>query len=394
MQWSSLGIQTIREDNHGILVRAGYRTGGPASQSAWLPLGTRSLARIQTLASGSGDWGSVLAQCGLPFTRAGISVAIESEDGNDTIVHCGAKGTGYASLLETAVSRPAAPSIEDPPEECPPEAFATPGVKTIAQIAKFSGLPETSQIKSLVVMADGQMILVLLRGDHQMSPVKFASVTKASAIRQATAEEIQRKFGAEAGSLGPIGVAGVRIIADDALRNRRNMISGANRTDFHLRHVTPEKDFTCEFADLRLAAPGDTSITGDLPLEFARAVIINNASDVLEAVAAMDKDGLLLPPAIAPFDVLLTPVHSDHLAAARQLEAALSGLEVLIDDRDARPGVKFKDADLIGIPWRVNLGKKLIEGKVEIVERAGSRTIQEVALDQVPVFFSDLHTPR
>jgi prolyl-tRNA synthetase len=193
-------------------------------------------------------------------------------------------------------------------------------------------------------------------------------------LRAATAEELRAAFGADGGSLGPVGVAGIRILTDETLRGRRNMVAGANRNDYHLRHVTPGEDFATEYFDLRQAAEGDRSITDGDPLEFAPVHVIRDAEDALAVIAEKksDADGLVLPLAIAPFSVIVTPVHPDRLEDARKIYQNLlaSGIDALLDDRDARPGVKFKDADLIGIPFRITVGKKFGEGLVEFVTRS------------------------
>src|SRR5262249_8732491 len=138
-----------------------------------------------------------------------------------------------------------------------PEEFHTPGKKTIADVAEFTGLPETSQMKSLVLVADGKPALVLVRGDHQLSETKFAAVSGDPEFRAAYPDEIREWFGAAAGSLGPVGVKRIPIYADLALAGRHNMIAGANRDDYHLRHVTPGEDFYAEMHDLRQVGAGD-----------------------------------------------------------------------------------------------------------------------------------------
>jgi prolyl-tRNA synthetase len=359
MIWSELGIATLREDNHPLLVRAGYRRA-----AEWLLLGKRSLAKIDALLGAGGDRGEALTRCGVKYIRAGADFVAESAAGDDVLV----QGSGYASLLGTAVSLPQPPGVADPEGDLAPEEFPTPGVKTMAQIAAFTGLPATSQIKSLVMVQDGQPVLVLLRGDHQLSPAKLPNA------RPAQAEEIRGWFGADPGSLGPVGAPPLRIVADEALRGRRNMIAGANKNDFHLRNVTPGKDFAAEFADLRQVAEGDPSLTDGGPLRFVRVALLDRAERILEAALEQlrDADGIVLPAAIAPFTVVVTPVHPDRLPAAREIYTSLlaRGHDVLLDDRDARPGVKFKDADLIGFPYRVNVGKKLADGLIELVDRA------------------------
>lgn len=368
MLWSQLSVQTLREENHPLLVRAGYRSPGHGALAEWLELGRRSLAKIARIVGEESGLGSALDRCGVRHFAASNACVVESAAGDNVLV----QGHNYAELLERAASVPKPPDVQDPDHDSPPEEFHTPGVKTIAQIAEFSGLPATSQIKSLVMMADGALLLVLLRGDHQMSQRKFALITAASNIRQATPEEIREKFGAEAGSLGPLGAEGIRILADEALRGRRNMIAGANRNDYHVRNVTPGRDFTPEFAGLRLAGEGDACVHGG-PLSFRPVAVVEAAADILTASAAQnfDADGLALPAAIAPFLAVVTPVHPERLAAAREIYSTLraAGCDAVLDDRDARPGVKFKDADLIGFPYRINVGKKLTEGLVEFVAR-------------------------
>ncbi len=369
MLWSELAIATLREDNHPLLVRAGYLRG-----REYLFLGQRALAKITALRRDDG----ALERCGVAYIAAGDDFVAESDSGDEVLV----RGTNYAALAAKAVSVAQPPTVPDPQGELQPEEFHTPGVKTIAQIAEFTGLPATSQIKSLVMVQDGQPLLILLRGDHQLSPAKLPGA------RQAEAEEIRNWFGADPGSLGPVGARGVKIIADEALRGRRNMIAGANRTDYHLRNVTPGEDFAAEFADLRQVAAGDTSITDGGPLHFSKVTLLDTPERILSAAAEQnhDADGLMLPAAIAPFTVVITPVHPERLAAAREIYQRLlsAGHDALLDDRDARPGVKFKDADLIGFPYRINVGKKLAEGLVEVVERR-SRKSTDVPVGEINI---------
>jgi prolyl-tRNA synthetase len=343
---------------------------------------------------------------------------VQSEAGEDLVAAC--KGCGYSANLEKAVSQAALPEIEDPAGEHTLEPFHTPGRKTIREVADFTGLPETSQMKSLVLVADGKPVLALLRGDHQLSEPKFAAIMGDPEFRTASAEEIREWFGADAGSLGPVGVKNMTIIADRALAGRRNMLAGANRDDYHLRHVTPGKDFEAELYDLRKVAEGDECTHCGRPLEIRKTVEIGHIFKlgykysetmglrVLNAegkeitpimgsygigierllAAAIelyhDPDGMVLPPAIAPFLVVVTPANN---ADEAQMETARTiydrslerGWDALLDDRDERPGVKFKDADLIGVPYRITVGKKLGGGMVELVER-NSRKMTDVAV--------------
>jgi prolyl-tRNA synthetase len=338
---------------------------------------------------------------------------VPSEAGEDFVVVCAQ--CGYKANMEKAVSKPAAPAVDDPAGDLEPEEFHTPGRKTIAEVAAFTGLPETSQMKSLVMVVDGKPLLALLRGDHQLSETKFGSVAGDPEFRPARPEEIKEWFGADAGSLGPMGVNNMPILADTALEGRRNMIAGANKDDHHLRHVTPGEDFQPEFKDLRQVAAGDTCPHCGCALEIKKAVEVGHIfklgyrysdgmglrvlnADGKEVTPIMgsygigieriltsaielyhDKDGIVLPAAIAPFQVVITPVNTAEaaqVAAAGEIYRAClaMGLDALLDDRDERPGVKFKDADLIGIPFRIVAGKKLASGMVELVERRGKKS--------------------
>jgi prolyl-tRNA synthetase len=344
-------------------------------------------------------YSKVFDHCGLKYmvveAQSGASFAAASEAGNSVVVRC--VGCGNAASVENAAARATPPSIADPDGDFVPEPFHTPGRKTIADVADFTGLPETSQMKSLVLVADGQPILALVRGDHSLNETKFAQVMHTAEFRPAHAEEILEWFGAEAGSLGPVGVKNLRIVADEALRGRRNMIAGANKDDYHLRHVTPGEDFESEYFDLRQVIPGEACFRCGGPLDFVQCIEIasvhkagccggNNGSynlyleRVLSAAAELhhDQDGMALPAAIAPFDVVITPVSITDAALRSASEEIYEScremdLDTLFDDREERPGVKFKDADLIGIPYRITIGKKLADGMVEVVERRNKK---------------------
>ncbi|MCC6395147.1 MAG: proline--tRNA ligase [Bryobacterales bacterium] len=337
---------------------------------------------------------------------------VASDAGEDLIV-IGEK-SGYAANLEKAVSRPIPPALPDPEGGLAPEEFHTPGRKTIEEVAAFTNLPATSQIKSLVMMADGKPVLALLRGDHQLSETKFASVTGAAEVRPAHPAEMRDWMGADAGSLGPVGITKMRVVADLALEGRRNMICGANKDDYHLRHVTPGEDFQAEFHDLRQVAPGDTEANTGEALKIVKSMEIGHifklgykysqsmglrvtdehGKEVTPIMGSYgigierilcgaielfhDADGMMLPSSIAPFQVVITPVNSKD-AALREASEALykeclaMGVDALLDDRDERPGVKFKDSDLIGIPFRLTMGKKLAQGLVELYVRNGKQ---------------------
>jgi prolyl-tRNA synthetase len=255
-----------------------------------------------------------------------------------------------------------------------------------------------------------------------LSETKFGAVVGDAEFRPAHPAEIVGWFGAEAGSLGPVGVKNMPVLADRALDGRRNMIAGANKNDYHLRNVTPGEDFQAEFHDLRQVAAGDLCSICGAPVEVVKTIEIGHIfklgyrysetmglrvlnADGKEVTPIMgsygigierilsaaielyhDQDGMMLPPAIAPFTVVVTPV---NIADAAQRQAAeeiyrqclSAGLDALLDDRDERPGVKFKDADLIGIPFRITVGKKLASGQVELVERRGKKSSDVAVAD-------------
>ena len=391
MFWSKLFIPTLRENsNRPILERAGYlrRTDGGAVE--FLLLGQRSIAKIQQIA-GSETFpsrGRILAQCGLNVVEVDDTFMVLAEKGNSRIVACGE--CDCRAGFETATSRAVAPEIDDPDTDRAPEEFGTPGIKTISSLTEFTGLPRTSQMKSLVMVAEGEPVLVLLRGDHQLSRIKLARFTGASDVRQARADEIGQWFGAEAGSLGPVGVSNVRIVADLALQGRRNMIAGANRNDFHLRNVTPGRDFQAEFADLRLVSEEDRCASCGGELKFLQGIQVGGDLElVLSCVAEQNRDdaGLVMPVSIAPFHAIVMPVNNADPAqreAARRIydEGVERGIDMLYDDRDERAGVKFKDAELIGVPWRITIGKKLAQGLVELTFRKG-KVSRDVAPGEV-----------
>jgi prolyl-tRNA synthetase len=346
--------------------------------------------------------------------------SVPSEAGEDVIVYC--ENCGYAANLEKAESVPAPPPESDPAGQQNPEAFPTPNQKTIAEVAAFTGLPVTSHIKSLVMVAAGKPVLVLLRGEHQLNEAKLSTVMETADLRPAHPEEIREWFGADAGSLGPVGVSKMPIVADLALEGRRNMIAGANKNDQHLRNVTPGRDFQARFADVREAEDGEACLKCSHPLSRQKSIEVGHifklgykysesmGLSVLDAdgkevtpimgsygiglerilTAAIeqghDEAGMVLPASIAPFEVVITPVNMKDDAQREAAEALYqqcldAGIDTLLDDRAERAGVKFKDAELIGVPYRLTLGKKLSEGWVELTERS-TRQSTDVRLEE------------
>jgi prolyl-tRNA synthetase len=372
----------------------------------------------------------IFQRCGLKFMfveaysgMMGGKVSAEftapAESGEDSIASC---ECGYAANLEKAESN--LPTIEDLPGERTPEPFDTPSQKTIEDLVKFTGESPARMIKTLVYIVESKPVLILLRGDHVLSETKLAGVLGTDAFRPATPQEALALHGATLGSLGPVGVKGARILADRALEGRRNLIAGANRDGTHLRNVTPGRDFPAEYRDVRVVNAGDLCTRCGRPLRVTTCVELGHIfklgcryseamhATVLDAEgkevplvmgsygigverilsAAVeqnhDSDGMFLPRAIAPFEVVLTAANMDDApvrAAAEKLyeEMRSHSIDVLFDDREERPGVKFKDADLIGVPYRVTVGKrKFGRGLAEIFERSTKR-IHDVKLEEV-----------
>ncbi len=346
--------------------------------------------------------------------------AAPADAGEDLIAVC---SCGYAANLEKATAK--ATPIEDLPGDHLPEPFSTPGQKTIEDLVRFTNQSPARMMKTLVYVVESKPLVILLRGDHSLSETKLATVLGTDVFRPATPEEALALHGAHLGSLGPVGLRpGVRILADRALEGRKNMLAGANRDDEHLRNVTPGRDFQAEFADLRVVEAGDLCLRCGKPVEVQRTIELGHVfklgrkyaealgARVLDAqgqettlvmgsygiglerilAAAVeqnhDEDGIFLPRSIAPFDVVLTIANMDIeplRAAGEKLYAELRvrSLDVLFDDREERPGVKFKDADLIGVPYRVTLGKRKFEqGLAEVFERSTKKTM-DVKLDEL-----------
>jgi prolyl-tRNA synthetase len=336
--------------------------------------------------------------------------------GEDEIALCAA--CGYAANVEIArgvVAAPVFPAGER-------EEVATPNVRTIAEVSAFLKIDPRTTIKSLLYATPNGFVLALVRGDHAINERKLARAIGAD-VRAAHVEEIVQQLGAPAGSIGPVG-ARVTIVADEALREGRYVV-GANREGYHLRGVVPGRDFQARFADLHTVAAGEACGQCGQPLAVEKVIEIGNifklGTKYSEALGAMyldesgkeqpivmgsygigpariaaaaieqnaDADGIVWPVAIAPFKVHVVVVSlrdANQVAAAEQIYQACqaAGLDAVLDDRDERPGVKFKDADLLGVPVRVTVGNLLAkEGLVEIKERRAPRRERRVSRDQV-----------
>lgn len=333
---------------------------------------------------------------------------VHSDAGEDWIATCPL--CGYAANVEKATSR--LESISDGESESTLESFPTPGVRTIEDLVHFSGgAAANRQVKTLVYMLDQKPVLVLLRGDHSLNETKLGDATGAQEMRAGHPEEIQQLLGALPGSLGAVHVKGIRVIADRALQGRFNMTTGANRDDHHLRGVSVARDIPVDqWADLRAVASGEGCPNCEGQLQVYKAIEVGHifklgtkysesmgarvlnaegqevpivmgsygigVGRILAAAVELyhDKDGMMLPLTIAPFEVIVTPANLNDALQKETAERVYkelqqAGIDVLFDDREERPGAKFKDADLIGIPYRITVGNKLKENMVEVVER-------------------------
>jgi prolyl-tRNA synthetase len=373
---------------------------------------------------------------------------VMTDAGEDLVASC--PKCGYAANLEKATSR--LEPVEDlKPTSEKPELVHTPGLKTVEEVAKYLGVSPRQKMKTMAYMAiepaeDGGQLLnrpliAFVRGDHQLNEAKLSSAVEGRAFRPMHAVEIQEIFGSPAGFLGPVGIPPSRnkygppiVLVDVALQGRTNLVSGANKEDYHLRNVTPGRDFQVErWVDLRTVSEGEGCPNCGAPLAVGRAVEIGHIfklgykysssmglrvldKDGKEVTPIMgsygigieriltaaieqnhDNDGFWLPPQIAPFEIVVTPtnfadskIKEAAVEIAQKLEKA--GYDVLLDDREERPGVKFKDADLVGMPFRVTVGRKVSEGKVEVVERSTHKT-EDATISSIDSHFGKLFRP-
>ena len=399
----------------------------------------------------------IFTRCGLDFLMVeadsgamggtGSQEFMVSTDAGEDLI--ASSSSGYAANVEKATSKLAPVADLAPTGDGLPELVHTPGQKTIDEVGAFLGVEKTQQIKTMAYIVEHpdsdekqiktvgktRAVVVFLRGDHQLNETKLAGIAGGE-LRPMQAEEIAATFNAPAGFLGPIGLAsaphpkkpGTLVILDAALEGRTNLIAGANKEEYHLRNVTPMRDFKQTLvADVRSVNEGELDPVGGQPLRIAKAVEIGHIfklgykysksmgasvlnRDGKETTPIMGSYGIgieriltaaieqsaakfavqnagdakaseayALPPSIAPFQVVVTITNvreAELLAAGEKIAAELSaaGIDVLLDDRDERAGVKFKDAELIGVPFRIAVGKKLVEGKVELLNRLTNQT--------------------
>ena len=344
---------------------------------------------------------------------------VPAETGENEVVYC--ENNDYAANVEKAISAgPITPTHKGSPTPAAahrPEKFATPGVVTIDALAKEPyKVPAERQIKTLVYMADSAMVLLLLRGDDQLNESKLATTLCTANLRPATPEEIHAALGAHPGSLGAVHVTKIPIYADVQLRDAVEMTTGANENGFHYRNVSINRDIGVTYwVDLRTVRAGEACAKCCLPLKIRRAIEVGHVfklgtkySEKLKALyldesgkqqpAVMgcygigvtrtlqavieqsnDKDGIIWPMSVAPYRVCITPLSvtpgGPVITLAEKIYHELTAhcVDVILDDRDERPGVKFKDSDLIGFPIRLGIGEKsLAKGEVELKPRGGA----------------------
>ncbi len=338
--------------------------------------------------------------------------------GEDTIVY--SDQSDYAANLEMAESVDAYTKQDQTPGAL--EEVQTGDAKTIEAVSEVLGLPAVESIKTVIFKTEQGLVMALVRGDHEVNDIKLKNYLGALDITMASDEEIEQALHSTPGTLGPIG-ADMKIVADYAVRALTNAVCGANKAETHYIHVDPSRDFEAEYTDLRFVEEGDVSPDGAGHVKFARGIEVGQVfklgtrysegmnatfldeggkaqplimgcygigvSRTMSAVVEQhyDERGIIWPKAIAPFDVHVIAVNGKNadqmeVAEAVYRELTEAGFSVLLDDRKERAGVKFADADLIGLPVRINVGKKATEGIVELKARRGgeSEEVQQTTL--------------
>ena len=425
--------QFLMKDSYSFDIdKAGLDKSFDLHDAVYRKIFTRCGLKFVAVEADSGAMGGSQSQEFMVYTDAG----------EDLIASCPA--CGYAANLEKATSRLEPVTEMEPTGEGKPERVHTPGCAAIADVAAFFKISPASDIKCVAYMAlkrgaagakdTWHGVAAFLRGDHQVNETKLMGAVGAAELRTMQAEELTQYLNGPAGYLGPMGLKpyakpmgeGLTVVVDSALEGRKNMVCGANEADYHLRNVWPGRDFTWTvMADIRSVNEGEAcpkdGCAGKLVVgkavevghifklgykyseSMGARVLDENGKEVTPIMGSYgigieriltaaieqsnDANGFWLPASIAPFTVVVTVTNANDEALrkvgetlAAELEAA--GLDVLLDDRDERAGVKFKDADLVGIPYRVNVGKKAATGLVEVVSRA-TGTSTDVALGDV-----------
>lgn len=377
----------------------------------------------------------IFSRCGLDFfvvgAHSGLMGGSSSEEfmvlspaGEDEVVLC--EGCSYRANLDVANGIPSTSPIEDETLQ----EIHTPGMKKVAEVSEFLKVAPSRLMKSLLFIQDKTPIFILLRGDHELREAKLSSRLGGN-LRPATPDEVMKRIGTEVGFIGPVGVEGIHIVADNALKGEKGLITGANRKDYHVRGVNLERDlYIDEFHDLRQIVEGDTCLECGQRLKVDKAIEVGHIFQLgkkysksmkvtfldengkeklivmgsygigLERImlAAIDQgsdeEGIVWPPSIAPYDLLILPLNMNHPETREIGERFYRDLSkdyrVLYDDREGRAGEKFKDSDLIGIPIRITIGERnLKEGKVEIRLRS-SKEVSRVKPEAVRKTIEDL----
>ncbi len=362
---------------------------------------------------------------------------VPAETGENEVVYC--ESGDYAANIEKATSQ--GPTTATPADDCgDSEKFETPGVKTIDDLAKRFDVAAERQIKTLVYVADDKPVIVLLRGDDQLEEAKLGGALGAKAFRAAGDAEIVKALGAQPGSLGAVGVDGIPVYADEVLRGGSGMVTGANDDGHHLRNVNIERDVAVgEWADLRQVQAGELCVETGQPLKIRRAIEVGHVfklgtkysealsatfldengksipsimgcygigvTRTLQAVIEQchDESGVIWPTSVAPYEVCITALdvepESEVMRLANRLydELRAKGVDVILDDRPTRPGIKFKDSELVGFPLRIGIGERsLAKGNVEIKPRVGemilcspdevlSQVLEWIGINQIEV---------
>ena len=416
---------TMKDSYSFDIDKAGLDKSFDLHDAVYRKIFTRCGLKFVAVEADSGSMGGSQSQEFMVYTDAG----------EDLIASCPV--CGYAANLEKATSR-LDPVVEmETTGDGTPELVSTPGCAAISDVAEFFKISPASDIKCVAYMArkvgaKGEPdtwhgVAAFLRGDHQVNETKLLGATKGVELRTMQTDELTQYFSGPAGFLGPVGLKpdakpledGLTVVVDKSLEGRKNLVAGANKLDYHLRNVVPGRDFSWTLAaDIRSVNEGEScpvdGCAGKLVVgkaveighifklgykyseSMGAKVLDPNGKEVTPIMGSYgigieriltaaieqsnDKNGFWLPASIAPFTVVVTVTNiGDALlketgeALAAELEAA--GLDVLLDDRDERAGVKFKDADLVGIPYRINVGKKAAEGLVELVTRATATSV-------------------
>jgi len=374
-------------------------------------------------------YGNIFRRCGLKFRAVeadtgsiGGSFSHEfmvlAHTGEDQIVNC--LKCDYAANLEKAEVRQDSHQYEplESDEMKPVEEVETPEIRTVEEVTAFLGISPRQLVKTLIFTSDGYVVAALVRGDHELNEIKLRNLLRAEQVEMADPELVAEVTGAPMGFAGPTGLK-VQVVADHAIQGMKNFVTGGNREDLHLRNVNMERDFHVDlFGDLRLITPEDVCPRCGAPIQFGRGIEVGHVfklgtkyskamgavfldEDGIEKPIVMgcygigvgrtvaaaieqnhDENGIIFPIPLAPFEVVILPLqmHEPEVVSASEKiysELLESGLDVLLDDRDLRAGVKFNDADLLGTPIRINVGiRNLNTGQVELklrTEKESSR---------------------